>query len=151
MIAGAQPGPPPFKIGCIYTGPDMESHHAELGLTLMTGATGLTSWTDLFPMSQWRAARLDPGLRNWHANPNPAMSILLSGRIETTLGGGVMRVTTAGSVGLSLDALGKGHLTNVIGPEPALVIAMMLSRDQVDELAKRASGWPRDIVLPPRA
>jgi hypothetical protein len=139
-----------LAVGCIYTGPDMKSHFKEMRLPYgNAAASGITFWTDMLPASGWRAALLQPGRRDWHANPNPAISILLSGRVETTLGDGVRRTSTVGGLGLSLDALGQGHLTEVIGSEPAHALAMLLSRDQLTQLSKILIGWPTDIVLPP--
>jgi hypothetical protein len=148
-IPGAQAG---FTIRCVYTGPDMKSHVRALGFSFLPGnASALSHWTALFPVAHWRAARLEPGLRGWHANPNPAVSILVRGRVETTVGGGggVTWTSVPGDIGLSLDALGEGHRTNVIGPEPACVLALMLTRAHVAELARSLTGWPVDMVLPP--
>lgn len=140
---------PTMTVGCIYTGPDMKSHFKELRLPHANKASsGLTYWTDQFPINGWRSAVLMPGRRDWHANPNPAISILLSGHVETTLGNGVRRTSVVGGMGLSLDALGQGHLTEVIGPAPAIALAMLLTREQLTQLSKVLIGWPEDIVLP---
>jgi len=139
-----------LAVGCIYTGPDMKSHFKELRLPHANqAASGITFWTDMFPVNGWRSALLQPGRRDWHANPNPALSIFLSGHLETTLGDGTKRTSVPGSVGLSLDALGQGHLTEVFGPEPSFALAMLMSREQLDLLSKILIGWPEDIVLPP--
>ena len=95
---------------------------------------------------------LQPGPRPWHPNPNPAISILLSGIVETSVGGmpGKVRRSHAGDVSLSLDALGQGHLTNVIGPEPAFALTLLMTPAQVQALSQRVVGWPIDIVMPER-
>lgn len=148
MMSGTPDG---FTIRCVYTGPDMKSRVCHLSPAFLPGApSALSHWTAALPVAQWRMARLTPGVRGWHANPNPAVSILVRGRIETTVGGdgGTTWTSAPGDVGVSLDALGEGHLTNVIGPEPAVVVALMLTREHLSALARSLTGWPTDMVLP---
>jgi hypothetical protein len=137
-------------LSCVYAKADGLSYFTDVFVPYVGKTKAGTSWwTDIFDMSAWKAARLEPGQREWHPNPNPAISVLLQGVVETRVGGSAfVRRSAPGDISLSLDASGQGHLTNVIGPHPAYALILMMSPVQVQSLSARLLGWPKDIVLP---
>lgn len=145
--------PQGLKLSCVYARADGLSYFTDVYVPYVGQTkTGTAWWTDVFDMGKWKGARLEPGERAWHPNPNPAISVLLQGTVETQVGGmkGVVRRSGPGDASLSLDASGQGHLTNVIGPDPAYALIMMMTPAQVQSLATRLIGWPADLVLPER-
>ena len=60
----------------------------------------------------------------WHPTPTRQWAVILSGRIEMTVGDEEVRVFGPGDVVLLDDTSGRGHLTNVVSPEGAT--AMMV-------------------------
>ncbi len=137
-------------LSCVYARADGLSYFTDVFVPYVGQTkTGTAWWTDIFDMSKWKAARLEPGQREWHPNPNPALSVLLQGSVETRVGGSEnVRRSVPGDISLSLDATGQGHLTNVIGPNPAYALILMMNPAQVQSLSTRLVGWPSDIVLP---
>jgi hypothetical protein len=136
---------------CLYSGQDQESHFAQITFALERldiPGSSIIGRTPLFPAAPWMmiTMRAD-GFRSWHVTPQPALSILLAGRIETTVGSGARRLSAPGDLGLALDALGRGHETRVLeGPVHALVLA--LTPAQLGQLKAASRGWPEDMVVP---
>jgi hypothetical protein len=110
------------RIWRVYSGPDGQSHLAELPLamrpftdtegahgegTAPQGATGI-----VFRVSQ-------PGyVLGWHCAPRRQYSISLSGHAEIEVGDGTVARIGPGDVVLAEDLTGRGHVTRVVGAEP---------------------------------
>jgi mannose-6-phosphate isomerase-like protein (cupin superfamily) len=106
----------------VYSGPDGESHVAELALDMkpfvdVEGAHGESSARQSAASIVFRVA--PPGyVLGWHCAPRRQYSISLSGTAEIEVGDGTVVRVAPGDVVLAEDLTGRGHITRVVGPEP---------------------------------
>lgn len=121
------------KIWRVYSGPDGQSHLAEMPLamkpfvdvegahgesTSMQSATGIT-----FRVSP-------PGyVLDWHCAPRRQYSISLSGTAEIEVGDGTVARLGSGDVVLAEDLTGQGHVTRVVGDQPRFYAIVPLAED----------------------
>ena len=110
------------KMWRVYSGPDGQSHVAELALVMkpfvdLEGAHGLSTAPHAASGIIFRQApagyRLD-----WHCAPRRQYSIALSGTAEIEVGDGTVVRVEPGDVVLAEDLTGRGHVTRVVGDEP---------------------------------
>ena len=143
-----------MRMSCVYAKTDGLSYLADVTLDMKPHTarpSAIGAMSDLFPLTGWTVFRLDPGgFRDWHINPTPAISALLTGSVLTEVGGGggQQRVSKPGDVSLSMDALGQGHRTRVVGDEPAFGFALRMTEAQFRGFLEKVKGLPPDSVLP---
>jgi hypothetical protein len=102
----------------IYADQDGETHFEELA----------------FPRSTISAPAGDVSLRyqeagrlvDWHTVSKRMYFVTLSGEAEITVSDGETRRVGPGNVTLCEDLTGKGHRTQMVGPEPRLCLAVTL-------------------------
>lgn len=101
----------------IYADPDGESHMQELSLDLLPKEI-FPGLPDLHLSSVWAAksfsfCRVPAGMTevSWHNSPSRKIVIWLTGQIEYETSDGDVRRLPPGSVVLSEDTTGKGHIS----------------------------------------
>jgi hypothetical protein len=143
-----------LRMDCVYAKADGLSYFGEIVLTLQPfprKPSAISAWSGLLPANGWMVFHMAAGgSRDWHVNPEPAVSVLLSGEILTEVGGagGVKRVTRAGSINLSLDATGQGHRTRVVGAQDAYGMALKIPPADLRAFLASIEGLPADAILP---
>ncbi len=95
----------------IYTGPDGESHFADVEIDLH-GQPGGSEYSDLVPATGviFRRSPADQ-LLDWHPAPRRQFVITLSGEAEVEASDGEVRRIGPGTIMLAEDITGKGHIT----------------------------------------
>lgn len=141
-----------MQLSLMYTAPDMRSRFKDVSLRaepITRPESTIRFWTGFIPCSKWTILTLAAGgYRDWHTTPSPSLGVTLEGETEMWVDDGPSRLSRPGSVGLSLDALGRGHRTRVkTGPVQALSIP--IDPFDLPKIAALIDGWPEDIVLPP--
>ena len=107
------------KIWRIYSGPDGQSHLAEVPLAMkpfvdVEGAYGEGTSTQPATGITFRVS--PPGyVLGWHCAPRRQYSISLSGTAEIEVGDGTVARVGPGDVVLAEDLTGQGHVTRVVG------------------------------------
>jgi quercetin dioxygenase-like cupin family protein len=110
------------RIWRVYSGPDGQSHLAELPLAMtpfvdVEGSHGEASPTQAATGITFRVSA--PGyVLDWHCAPRRQYSISLSGTAEIEVGDGTRAQVGPGDVVLAEDLTGQGHITRVIGDQP---------------------------------
>ena len=110
------------KIWRVYSGPDGQSHLAELPLAMkpfvdVEGAHG--EGTSAQPAAGITFRVSPPGyVLGWHCAPRRQYSISLSGTAEIEVGDGTVARLGPGDVVLAEDLTGRGHVTRVVGDQP---------------------------------
>ncbi len=110
------------KIWRVYSGPDGQSHLAEVALAMtpfidVEGAHGEGTPTQPATGITFRVS--PPGYAlGWHCAPRRQYSISLSGTAEIEVGDGTVARIGPGDVVLAEDLTGQGHITRVIGDQP---------------------------------
>jgi quercetin dioxygenase-like cupin family protein len=94
----------------IYSGPDGESHFADVEVP--GNPVGHASQSDPFTATGviFRHAP-DPDFHDWHNAPRRQFVVHLTGDTEVQTSDGEVRQIPAGSVVLAEDVTGKGHTT----------------------------------------
>lgn len=106
----------------VYSGPDGQSHLAELALALSPftdteGAHG--EGTSMQPAAGITFRVSPPGyVLSWHCAPRRQYSISLAGHAEIEVGDGTVVRLGPGDVVLAEDLTGQGHVTRVVGDQP---------------------------------
>lgn len=119
------------KMWRVYSGPDGQSHIAELALTMkpfrdVEGAHG--EGTPLEPARGIAFRVAPPGyVLDWHCAPWRQYSISLSGTAEIEVGDGTTARVGPGDVVLAEDLTGRGHVTRVVGAEPRVYAIVPLA------------------------
>jgi quercetin dioxygenase-like cupin family protein len=119
------------RIWRVYSGPDGESHLAELPLALtpfvdVEGAHGHSGPTQPASAIVFRVAPAGYVL-DWHCAPRRQYSISLSGTAEIQVGDGTVVRLGPGDVVLAEDLTGRGHLTRVVGDQPRVYAIVPLT------------------------
>jgi quercetin dioxygenase-like cupin family protein len=122
VVAGAQ-ARKPIMVTRIFTGPDGQSHSAEIPLQITSGNN-----SDMLKATGVQFRRQAPGYFNdWHPGPRRQFIITLSGRGEIEVAGGEKIALVPGRIELIEDLTGKGHITRVVGNEDRVSIAIPLA------------------------
>jgi quercetin dioxygenase-like cupin family protein len=122
------------KIWRVYSGPDGQSHLAEVPLAMkpfvdVEGAHGEGTSTEAATGITFRVS--PPGyVLGWHCAPRRQYSISLSGTAEIEVGDGTVARIGPGDVVLAEDLTGQGHVTRVIGDQPRFYAIVPLREDQ---------------------
>ncbi len=115
----------------VYSGPDGQSHIAEMPLAMtpfkdVEGAYG--EGTPMQPTTGIAFRVSPPGyVLDWHCAPRRQYSISLSGTAEIEVGDGTKVRMEPGDVVLAEDLTGRGHVTRVIGAEPRVYAIVPLA------------------------
>jgi hypothetical protein len=110
------------KIWRVYSGPDGQSHLAEMPWAMkpfvdIEGAHG--EGTPMQPATAIGFRVAPPGyVLGWHCAPRRQYSISLSGTAEIEVGDGTVARVGPGDVVLAEDLTGRGHVTRVVGDQP---------------------------------
>ena len=119
------------KIWRVYSGPDGQSHLAEVPLALkpfvdVEGAHGESTSMQSATGITFRVS--PPGyVLDWHCAPRRQYSISLSGTAEIEVGDGTVARLRPGDVVLAEDLTGQGHVTRVVGDQPRFYAIVPLS------------------------
>ncbi|MBI2161743.1 MAG: hypothetical protein HYU25_15445 [Candidatus Rokubacteria bacterium] len=121
------------KIWRVYSGPDGQSHLAEVPLAMkpfvdVEGAHGDS--TSMQPATGITFRVSPPGyVLAWHCAPRRQYSISLSGTAEIEVGDGTVARLGPGDVVLAEDLTGQGHVTRVVGDQPRFYAIVPLAED----------------------
>jgi hypothetical protein len=143
-----------MRVSCVYAKADGLSYMDEVTLPMdvaPSADSAVSAWSKLFPVTGFRLFTMPSGgWRDWHINARPGIAVLISGSVESEVGGrgGQRRVTTAGSMSISMDATGQGHRTRVISDSPAVGFTIALTRTQLLAFLDDIADRPADFVLP---
>jgi quercetin dioxygenase-like cupin family protein len=100
----------------LYTGPDGQTHAAEIEVILVTAA-GLER-SDFVKATGLQFACLPSGRAlDWHTAPRRQYVITVSGRGEIELTAGQKIPAEPGRVFLAEDVTGKGHISRTVGTQ----------------------------------
>lgn len=82
------------------------------------------------PASGYFVARVPPGYQaDWHQSPVRELAVYLAGEGEIEASDGTVRPLRPGTILLSEDTTGKGHISRVTGTEEVLVVIVTLPDD----------------------
>jgi quercetin dioxygenase-like cupin family protein len=118
------------KIWRVFSGPDGQSHLAEVALDMkpfvdVEGAHGEAAPTQAVSGITFRVS--PPGyVLDWHCAPRRQYSISLSGQAEIEVGDGTVARVGPGDVVLAEDLTGRGHVTRVVGDQPRFYVVVPL-------------------------
>jgi hypothetical protein len=114
----------------LYTGTDGQTHDRVVSIELKPWpGQGSAERSDPTKSSDLQYRRMPSGWANdWHPSPARQYVITLSGRGEIELVGGKKLNFGPGSVFLTEDLTGKGHVSRTIGSEDWVSIAVRLSQ-----------------------
>ena len=113
----------------LYTGPDGQTHDRVVSTELKPwpGASPAVR-SDPTKSSDLQFRRMPSGwVNDWHPSPARQYVVTLSGRGEIELVGGRKLSFGPGSVFLTEDLTGKGHVSRTIGSEDWVSMAVRLS------------------------
>ena len=119
------------KIWRVYSGPDGQSHLAEMPLAMepfvdLEGAHG--EGTAMQPATGIAFRIAPPGyVLSWHCAPRRQYSISLSGTAEIEVGDGTVARIGPGDVVMAEDLTGRGHVTRVVGDQPRVYAIVPLA------------------------
>lgn len=115
----------------MYSGPDGQSHVAELPLALkpFTDVEGAHGESTALQAASGIAFRVAPAgyVLDWHCAPRRQYSISLSGEAEIEVGDGTVVRIGPGDVVLAEDLTGRGHVTRVVGDQPRVYAIVPLT------------------------
>jgi hypothetical protein len=116
----------------IFAGPDGESHFEDLEVTLVptdfVPGRPVVDLADGIPTREFVFTRLAPGWAgSWHPTPRRQFCVTFSGTFQLTTSDGESRRFSAGGVFLLDDTTGKGHDTQVLGPDEWCGVLVPLS------------------------
>lgn len=143
-----------MHLPCVYAKLDGLSYLADLKLSLedyRDPASSIAAWSGLMSLKGWTVYSLRPmASRDWHVTPAPALGILLSGTVVTEVGGhgGMQRIAKPGDINLSLDTIGQGHRTRVLGADPVFGMGLAFAGEDFRYLLAKLTGLPSDAVIP---
>ncbi|MCX8214056.1 MAG: cupin domain-containing protein [SAR202 cluster bacterium] len=134
VLQGTQPEGEAFRYHRVYSDENGVSHYGDATITFemqdfappaspmgVSNALPAESVTFIHVPLGWDG--------EWHPTPTRQWAVILSGRVEITVGDEEARVFGPGDVILLDDTSGRGHLTNVVSPEGATVM-MVPSRPE---------------------
>ena len=119
------------KIWQVYSGPDGQSHLAEVPLAMtpfidVEGAHG--EGTPAQPATGITFRVSPPGyVLGWHCAPRRQYTITLAGEAEIEVGDGTMKRIGPGDVLLAEDLTGQGHITRVVGQQQRFYMVIPLA------------------------
>lgn len=122
---------PTPRVWRVYSGPDGQSHVAELPLALkpFTDVEGAHGESTALQAASGIAFRVAPAgyVLDWHCAPRRQYSISLSGEAEIEVGDGTVVRIGPGDVVLAEDLTGRGHVTRVVGDQPRVYAIVPLT------------------------
>lgn len=124
-----------MRVTWLYTGPDNESHFAELDVPMHAVSYGTASDDIAAGRLIFREA---PGEANdFHIAPTRQFVVYLQGRAEIETGDGTKRVFNPGDVLLADDTTGHGHIARTLdGFRSNLQVAVPADLDVAQWLVK---------------
>lgn len=114
------------KITRLYTGPDGESHFADIEIPLDEANPGRYFSAPMKATSIVFGEMGSSYPLGWHNAPRRQFVIILSGGMEIEVGDGTKRKLGAGEILLAEDLTGRGHVTRNAGNKPRRNIVVTL-------------------------
>jgi len=111
-----------MQVTRMYAGPDGVSHFEDLKVPARVTKVGdISRW---FPAASVLFREVPQGLYlDWHLADNRVFIAILRGRIEVSLGDGIVRQFGPGDIVFAEDQHGRGHQTHDLeGPRMSLMI-----------------------------
>ena len=107
-----------MQITRLYTGPDDESHFADMEITLRDGGD-IGRLSELFPATGVILRETDAHYAyGWHTAPRRQFVVMLRGSVEIQIGDGTMRRFGPGDIVLAEDTTGRGHVSRAVDGQP---------------------------------
>jgi hypothetical protein len=130
----------------LYSGNDGQSHLVELQIV----GSG-PPLKEPLPCQGWRPFQCDPGVTQAsHPTPVAGMTVMLSGCMEISVGGGALRhvALRPGDMLMVLDTRGAGHATAITGPDKLRVAGVTFAPADWPVIRAHFSGWPDNLLDP---
>ena len=121
----------PFCHARIYTGPEGETHFSDHELPFelvdfappappisVTGSLAVNGMAVISSPAGWEG--------DWHPTPRRQLIVVLTGKLETEVSDGEVRVFRPGDVILVEDTSGKGHISRILGNERGYMVVVPL-------------------------
>lgn len=84
--------------------------------------------SSFFPADKLVVCLLPAGwVGTWHTAPYRGWWFVLRGQLEVEVSDGQRRLLPAGSITLTEDTAGRGHVTRVVGDQPVLMASVALT------------------------
>lgn len=115
-----------LPVTVLFTGNDNLTHFRKESWILKDFAIGANATqTEFKEADSIGVLRLEAGtFFDWHPAPRKQFVLVISGRIEIKAGDGENKIFDPGKILIAADDLGRGHQTQVLDNQPAVIICV---------------------------